>query len=799
MKKRYDPKTIEIKWQKEWKEKGIYHTPQRSSQKKYYCLVMFPYPSGDLHIGHWYNFGPADVHARYMRMKGRNVLFPLGFDAFGLPAENAAMKRSNLHPSDWTQNNIKTMTVQLEHMGAMYDWDRVVDTSNPSYYKWTQWMFIQLYKKGLAYKTMAPANWCPQCQTVLANEQAENGVCWRCGSEVTRKDINQWFFKITAYAEELLDGLHELDWPEKTKLMQKNWIGKSVGARINFTWKQEILPVFTTRPDTIFGVTFMAIAPEHPLVPSMTTKDQKKVVEEYVQVSRKETETERLSTDREKTGVFTGSYAKNPINGKEIPIYVADYVLQSYGYGVVMGVPAHDQRDYDFAKKYDLPIVEVVSGGDSKKEAWEGEGKLVNSGEFTGFTSVDGRKKIIAFIEKKKIGNAEINYRIRDWLVSRQRYWGAPIPMIHCKTCGWVPVPESDLPVLLPRISDFQPTGTEKGPLVKSKEFVETSCPTCGGKAERETDTMDTFVDSSWYFLRYPNSNLSEAAFDEKEMKYWLPVDMYVGGAEHTVLHLLYSRFFTKALRDMGYLSFDEPFRALRHQGIILGPDRQKMSKSRGNVINPDELVENFGTDTVRTYLCFMSQYDQGGPWDPQGISGSYRFLGRVYMYFENRKYSSGLEEKDVERLLHKTIKKVGDDMASFKFNTAVASLMEFLNLIVKRNITKETARTYFLLLAPFAPHLAEELWKNAGGQFSVHTKMWPEYDEKKLQEGEKELVIQVNGKLRDTLQVKVGLTKEQAQKIASLSERVKAHIQGKKIRKVIYIPDTLINLVTED
>lgn len=793
---KYNPSKIEPIWRKVWLTDKLYKTPDYSDKPKYYCLVMFPYPSGDLHIGHWYNFQPADTYARYKRMNGFNILNPIGFDAFGLPAENAAIKKGNIHPREWTIDNIKRMTKQLETMGASYDWSRVIVTCDEEYYKWNQWIFIQLFKKGLAYKKLAQANWCPSCKTTLANEQVVNGRCERCDTPVTHKEINQWMFKITAYAQQLLDDLKQLDWPQKTVLMQKNWIGRSEGIKIEFKFKSIKMPVFTTRPDTIYGVTFMAIAPEHPLVEKLTTKEHKQEVEKYVESARRETEIERLSTEKEKTGVFTGSYCTNPVTNKSVPIYVADYVLLTYGTGIVMGVPAHDRRDYDFAKKYNLPIVEVISGGNLKKESYEGEGKLVNSGQFNGINSKEAITKVSEFIEQKGWGKREVNFKVRDWLVSRQRYWGTPIPIIDCPKCGLVPVPEIDLPVKLPFIKDFKPTGSEKGPLAKSKEFLNTTCPKCGGKAIRETDTMDTFVDSSWYFLRYPNPHLDSAPFDKKLIKSWLPVDMYIGGAEHTVLHLLYSRFFIKALRDMGYLNFDEPFKALRHQGIILGPDRQKMSKSRGNVINPDELVEKYGSDTVRVYLCFMGPYDQGGPWDPKGIGGAYRFLHRVFSYVSEVKISNK-ESHETETITNKTIKKVGEDIQNFKFNTAVSALMEFLNHLEKqKEVTRKTVETLLLLLAPFTPYLTEELWQKIGGKYSIHTQTFPKYDPKKIIESRFMMVIEVNGKVRDKVEVPVEITENVAKSIALESAKVKQHISGKSVKKVIFVPRKLINIV---
>jgi len=641
MAKYYDPGKIESKWQKIWEEKGIYQVKDKVAGKKnFYCLVMFPYSSGNVHIGHWYNFAPADVYARYQRMLGKNVLHPMGFDAFGLPAEGAAI-REKIHPLVWTKKNIKQMIEQLKTMGAIYDWSRMVDSSDPDYYRWTQWVFLQMFKHGLAYKAKAMANWCPNCKSILANEQAEGGRCWRCEGPVEQREIEQWFFKTTKYADELLKDLKKLDWPERTLAMQKHWIGRSEGALIKFSIPHSkgiprsghskfSISTFTTRPDTIFGVTFFCLAPEHPMVDPLTVPAQKKAVDKYIAVAKRKTELERISEIKEKTGVFTGGYVVNPLNQEKVPVYVADYVLMSYGTGAVMGVPGHDQRDWDFAKKYKLPIVEVISGGNVKKEAYIGEGKLVNSGEFNGQPSLKAIKTITNYIKKNRLGKAEVQYHLRDWLVSRQRYWGAPVPIVYCSKCGTVPVPEKDLPVLLPEIKDYTPKEGES-PLARSKKFVNIKCPKCGSKAQRDTDTMDTFVCSAWYYLRYSDPQNKKQFASKEKIKTWMPVDMYIGGAEHTVLHLLYSRFLTKALRDFGYLNFDEPFLALQHQGIILGEDGFKMSKSRGNVVVPGDLVKKLGADAVRIYLCFMGPYEQGGPWNSKGIMGVYRFLNRIW------------------------------------------------------------------------------------------------------------------------------------------------------------------------
>jgi leucyl-tRNA synthetase len=808
--KNYHPQKIEKKWQKIWEESKLYETPNISDKPKYYCLVMFPYSSGDLHIGHWYNFAPTDVFARFKRMSGFNVMEPIGFDSFGLPAEGAAIKRG-VHPADWTESNIANMEKQLRTIGAIYDWRREIIASRPDYYKWTQWMFLQLYKAGLAYKAKVPANWCPDCQTVLANEQVIEGRCWRCESLVVQREIAQWLFKITRYADELLEDVEKLDWPEKTKIMQRNWIGRSEGVEIAFPViytngekSKEVLTFFTTRPDTVFGATFMAISPEHPMLKKLVTPESKRSVSEYIEKVKKKSELERVALEKEKTGVFTGSYCENVLSGAKIPVYVADYVLMSYGSGAVMGVPGHDQRDWDFARKYNLDIVEVIRGGDVTKGPYVEGGPLVNSREFSGLSSYEAKKKITDYIEKQGLGQRKVNYHLRDWVVSRQRYWGAPIPVVYCEKCGTVPVPEKDLPVLLPYDVDFTPKG--RSPLAVNKAFVNVKCPSCQGSARRETDTMDTFVCSSWYYLRYPNSDLESKPFDTDTLKYWLPVDMYVGGAEHTVLHLLYSRFFTKALRDLGYLEFDEPFSALRHQGIILGPDGQKMSKSKGNVINPDELVSTYGADTVRAYLCFMGPYDQGGPWNPRGIEGIYRFLNRVWarVYQTNISVANNTTLED-KRLMAKTLQKVTDDISNLKFNTAVAAIMTWFNTFSSRKeLSLEEIKVLLLLLAPFAPHLTEELWQSVvegsnkfEAERSIHNQSWYKIDKSYLTEEYVWLVVEVDGKVRDRLKVPYGASEEKVKTMAEELPKVRKFIEGKSVEKVVFRSNRLINFVT--
>lgn len=803
----YNPQKIERKWQRFWEKAGIYKTLDRISKKRnFYHLVMFPYPSGDLHIGHWFNFAPADVYARFKRLRGFNVLSPMGFDAFGLPAENAALKHG-IHPKTWTYKNIQRMRKQLKSIGAIYDWSREVITCEPNYYKWTQWLFLQLYKKGLAYRKKAPANWCPKCKSILANEQAEGGVCWRCESLVEQREVEQWFFKITDYAEELLKDLENLDWPERTKIMQKNWIGRSEGALLKFPIfnSQFSIEVFTTRPDTLFGATYLVLAPEHEIIKNLEARISNiEEVKKYTEEARKKTELERIELIKEKTGVeLKGIKAINPANQEKIPIFVADYVLASYGTGAIMAVPAHDQRDFDFAKKYNLPIKMVICPNWPEpkspvlNKAYEGEGYLVGSGRFDGLSSQEAKWEITKFVGGKKT----VNYHLRDWLISRQRYWGAPIPIIYCQRCGEVPVREKDLPVKLPEIKDFKPTEEGKSPLAKSEKFVKTKCPKCRSLAKRETDTMDTFVCSSWYYLRYLDPKNKKEFASKEKLKIWLPVNIYIGGAEHTVLHLLYSRFFTKALRDLGYLNFKEPFLKLRHQGTILGPDFQKMSKSKGNVINPDEQVRKYGSDTVRMYLCFMGPYDQGGPWNPQGIIGIYRFLQRIWDLVNKNLKSpprNKTENLYLEKLFHKTIKKVSQDIENLKFNTAISALMLLVNQLTKdkEQLTKNNLKRLLLLLAPFAPHLAEELWSKFGQKESIHNQKWPKYEPKLVKEEKITLVIQINGKVRDKIEVESSLSEKEAKELVLGREKIKKWIEDKEIKKIIFVPEKLINIV---
>ena len=807
-----DLKQIEKKWQKFWeKEKlGVYNP--LNSKKKFYCLEMFSYPSAaKLHLGHWYNYAPTDSFARYMKMKGYEVFQPMGFDAFGLPAENYAIK-TGIHPKDVTDKNIENMEQTLREMGAMFDWSAEIITCNEDYYKWTQWLFLKLYENGLAYRKEAPVNWCPSCKTVLANEQVVNGQCERCNSTVIKKDLTQWFFKITDYAEELLQGLDNLDWPEKTKLMQKNWIGKSTGGEVEFTAESgDKFKVFTTRADTLFGVSYVVLAPEHPLVAKLTSKKQKKAVEQYVFETSKTNEIERLSTAKEKTGVYIGHNAINPINGKSVPIYVADYVLYTYGTGAVMGVPSHDERDYAFATKYNLPIQRVIKSTSPEIDdtlPFTEDGILVNSPGFDGLTSEEARKAIISKLVKDGHGEHKTNFRLRDWLVSRQRYWGAPIPVIHCDKCGVVPVPYSELPVKLPYDVEFKPDG--ESPLAKHEGFMNVTCPVCGSPARRDADTLDTFVCSSWYFLRYPDAQNSKEPFNPEIINKMLPVDKYVGGPEHACMHLLYSRFITKALRDMGYLKFDEPFKSLVHQGIILGPDGLRMSKSKGNVISPDPYVKEYGSDVLRLYLMFGFSYTEGGPWNEDGIKAIVKFLDRIERLYAKIKSLSpknkviGKEEKELRYITNSTIKAVDNDMSTFSFNTAVARLMELLNALSKYDalevknaaVFKECYKTLILLLSPCAPHFAEEMWSNMGYKRSIFKTKYPVCDESALVRDEIEVAVQINSKMRAKIMLPNGLNEEQIKEILFADAKLKTDLEGKQIKKLIIVPKRLINII---
>jgi leucyl-tRNA synthetase len=820
---KYDFASIEKKWQKIWEEQKVYHVNLNAAKNKLYCLVMFLYPSADkLHIGHWYNFGPTDTWARYKKLNGFDVFEPMGYDAFGLPAENYAIK-TGVHPQDSTQRNISVIREQLKTMGAMYDFEYEVDTSKPEYYRWTQWIFLQLYKMGLAYRSNAPVNWCPKDQTVLANEQVVDGACERCGTPVIRKAMTQWFFKITAYADRLLEGLDRIDWPERTKLMQRNWIGRSEGVEVEFQISESELriSVFTTRPDTLFGATYVVLAPEHPLVREITKDEFKTKVNEYIEFVAHENEIERTSTTKEKTGVPTGAFAINPINGEKIPIWIADYVLSTYGTGAVMAVPAHDERDFEFATKYRLPIRVVVQPKDGKlsdplEAAFTDEGIGVESGNFSGLVSEKVWDGIASELEGIGAGRRKVNYRLRDWLLSRQRYWGAPIPIVHCNSCGEVPVPDKDLPVLLPYDVEFRPSG--ESPLARNDKFVNVPCPKCGKPAKRDVDTMDTFVDSSWYFLRYLSPHLDSAAFDKELVSKWLPVDKYVGGAEHAVMHLLYARFITKALKDAGHLTFDEPFQSLVHQGTITNQGA-KMSKSRGNVVNPDQFVNNFGADTFRMFLMFMGPYNEGGDWSDRGITGVFRFLNKVYDLFEEgedltasvkEKFSADSlneTERTVYRKMNQLIKKVTEDIENFRFNTAIAAMMEFMNDYtailsedgdtVSKKMESFVLRNLNVLLAPFAPHLCEELNELRGNKESIFiSEKWATYDPSAIVEENVTLVIQVNGKIRSKLEISIDSDDEKVKALALAEPNVKKYLDGKEIVKAIVVKNKLVNFV---
>ena len=933
----YNFKEIEEKWQNKWEEEGIYNYKDDPNKEKLYCLEMFSYPSGaKLHLGHWYNFGVADTWARYKRMQGYNVFEPMGFDAFGLPAENYAIK-TGIHPRISTEKNIDTMEHQLRKMGAMFDWSHEIVTCREEYYKWTQWMFLKLYENGLAYKKEAPVNWCDKCKTVLANEQVISGECERCGTTVIRKNMSQWFFKITKYAEELLQDLDKLDWPEKTKILQTNWIGKSVGAYVDFKvdGTDEKFTVFTTRCDTLFGATYCVLSPEHELVDKITTPDKKEEVEKYKLEAAKQSEIERTSTTKEKTGVFIGAYAINPINNKKIPIYISDYVLSSYGTGAIMAVPAHDERDYEFAKKFNIDIVQVleeVTGtpheneshkdsivavvydekndkyltinwhdkggrlfiGGTRKDgespvdcatreireetgyddiefvretfkinhhyyaynkdkyfeiestgllfklksdhridqkldedevfdvewvskdtiyneikdelhlktfeytlndtAMEGDGLHINSGFLDGLNKEDAIKKMGEYLKENNLGEPTITYKLRDWLVSRQRYWGAPIPVVYCKDCGIVPVPEKDLPVVLPDDVEFTPDG--ESPLKKCESFVKCTCPKCGKPAEREVDTLDTFVCSSWYYLRYPDNANSNEPFNKELINKMLPVDKYIGGIEHACMHLLYARFFTKALRDMGYLNFDEPFTSLVHQGLILGPDGEKMSKSKGNTVSPDEYVEEYGADVLRGYLMFGFNYVEGGPWSDDGIKSIDKFYQRVGRTVDLID-ESDTRYPEIDKVLNNTIKCINEDIERFQFNTCIARIMEYVNSLSKLDkVPRYYIEQLLLVLAPFAPHISEELWNKIGNEFSIHNQKYPEINTDVKEDDEVEVVVQINGKVRGKVTVPSDISEEDIKSKVREIENVKKYLEGATIVKEIYIPKKLVSIV---
>ena len=821
MKDRYVAQDIEKKWQAYWLENGVFKTEYDESKEKYYVLEMFPYPSGNLHMGHVRNYSIGDVVARFKKMKGFNVLHPMGWDAFGMPAENAAIKHG-IAPKTWTLDNIENMKRQQQALGLSYDWDREVATCKEDYYRWTQWLFQQFYKKGLAYKKEAKVNWCEHCHTVLANEQVIDGLCWRCDNKVEKKDLKQWFLKITDYADRLLADLDTLDhWPDRVKTMQRNWIGRSEGAQFAFEIPaiNKSVEVYTTRVDTIFGVSYIVLAPEHPyvqeLIANAANKDE---LDAFIYRIRNLNEIDRTSTDVEKEGLFTGAYAKHPITGKDVPIWIANYVLVDYGTGAVMGVPAHDERDYKFAKKYDLPINWVVQNEAqdldfaAQTDAYHEDGILVNSGDFTGMTSADAREALCKYFEEKGIGAKKVNYRLRDWLISRQRYWGVPIPIVYCDHCGEQLVPEEELPVRLPEDVVFD--GGAISPLATSEHFVHATCPKCGGEARREIDTMDTFIDSSWYFLRYTDARNDKEAFNKKIADYWMNVDQYIGGIEHAILHLLYSRFFVKVLHDLGLVSVNEPFKGLLTQGMVL-KEGSKMSKSKGNVVSPEEIINKYGADTARLFILFAAPVDRDLDWSDQGVEGSYRFLGRVWrivdQYISMAHTHDGKLTKDetaLRRELHRAIKKVTEDLdGRFNFNTAISTIMELVNAMyqykdghdaVQGDLAEELVQKLLLLLAPFTPHITEELWHECGYEGSVHQQVWPTYEEKALAVDEVEIAVQVNGKVRDKLTVAVNMDKAALEEQAKALPRVQEFIDGKNVVKVIVVPNKIVNIVVK-
>lgn len=821
MNEKYNFKEIESKWQKYWKENESFKTDVDENKEKYYVLEMFPYPSGKLHMGHVRNYSIGDVIARCKAMQGFNVLHPMGFDSFGLPAENAAIKHG-VAPGKWTWDNIHEMEEQLAQLGLSYDWEREVQTCNPDYYKWMQWIFIQFYNKGLAYKKENPVNWCPSCQTVLANEQVVDGCCERCKTPVTKKNLSQWYFKITDYADRLLDNLDKLEgWPNKVKVMQKNWIGKSFGCEVDFSVKDsdETITVFTTRVDTIYGTTFMVLAPEYPTVlENVKGTEYEQPVLDYIEKVKHMSEIERTSTAGEKTGVFIGKYAINPFTKKEMPIYISDYVLMGYGTGAVMGVPAHDQRDFDFATKFGIDIIPVVDPQDPEvdinnlTEACAATGIMVNSDEINGMKSSDAIPYMMDKAEREGVGKRKINYKLRDWLISRQRYWGTPIPMIYCEECGWVPEKEENLPVLLP--TDVEFTGKGESPLTTSRTFGKCTCPKCGREAKREMDTMDTFLDSSWYFLRYCDPKNEETAFAKDKVDYWMDVDQYIGGVEHAILHLMYARFFQMALYDLGLTSYEEPFKNLLTQGMV-NKDGKKMSKSLGNVVSPEEIINKYGADTARLFILFAAPPERELDWSDAGVEGSYRFLNRVYrlVYDFIKGYQGGDgtyeiktdADKELNYVLNTTIKKVTDDVGGrFSFNTAISSIMELVNALYRykeledanQNFMKKAIDTLVIILSPFTPHICEEMWQTLDGTKTLTEVSWPAYDEAALVKDTVEIVVQVNGKLKEKLNVANNLTREELEKTALSDDKVKALTEGKNVVKVIAVPNKLVNIV---
>ncbi|WP_371368681.1 Leucine--tRNA ligase [Sporomusa rhizae] len=826
MNEKYMPHEIEAKWQKLWAENDAFSNTINRQRPEYYVLEMFPYPSGNLHMGHVRNYSIGDVIARFKVMQGYNVLHPMGWDAFGMPAENAAIK-NGIHPSSWTWDNIANMRNQQQELGLSYDWDREVATCHPHYYHWTQWLFLLFFERGLAYKKKAAVNWCNDCNTVLANEQVVDGRCWRCDSVVVKKDLEQWFLKITDYADRLLADLSELKgWPDRVKTMQENWIGRSEGAEFSFAVPEinDKIPVYTTRHDTVFGVSYIVLAPEHVLVDKLIAgKPEEQAVRTFIERVRNQSEIARTSTETEKEGIFTGAYAVHPFTGEPVPIWIANYVLVEYGTGAVMGVPAHDQRDWDFANKYGLPkkiVVQPVGKELSLSdmtEAYGGQGTMANSGEFSGLDNEAGKVRIAQWFEEQGIGKRRVNYRLRDWLISRQRYWGAPIPIIYCPECGTVPVPKDQLPVLLPENVDF--TSGSVSPLAKAEDFINCTCPKCGGKARRETDTMDTFICSSWYYFRYTSPHTTDQPFEPDKANYWMPVDQYIGGIEHAILHLLYSRFFTKVLKDAGLVNVNEPFKNLLTQGMVI-KDGAKMSKSKGNVVAPGEIISKYGADTARMFILFAAPPERDLEWSDQGVEGAYRFLNRLWRIVDHYTTLIGTEaseydpkqlskpEKELRRILHVTIKRVTEDIGQrFNFNTAISAIMELVNAMyaikdqgvtINSGLAREVVGSLLKMLAPFAPHITEELWQETIAEGSVHKQFWPTFDAAAMEVEEVEVVLQINGKVRDKVVVSAGLTPKELEKTALEQEKVRELIAGKEVVKVISVPQKLVNIVVK-
>ena len=805
MSQAYSPKDIEKKWQDIWDEEKAFRAGEDYSKPKYYALVEFPYPSGQgLHVGHPRPYTALDIIERKKRLQGYNVLYPMGWDAFGLPTENYAIK-NKIHPEVVTKNNVAHFKEQLKSLGYSFNWDREVNTTDPEYYKWTQWIFLKMFEKGLAYKTEMPINWCTSCKVGLANEEVVNGVCERCGNEVVRKVKSQWMLKITAYADKLLEGLEEVDYIEKVKTSQRNWIGRSVGAEVDFkiAKKEDSLKIFTTRPDTLFGATYMVISPEHPLVDKYKEeiKNWNEIIA-YRETAAKKSDFERTELAKEKTGVMVdGLCAVNPVNGKEIPIWISDYVLMSYGTGAIMAVPAHDERDWDFAKKFGLPIIEVVAGGDVQEKAFTdvATGKLVNSDFLDGLEVAEAKKKIISWLEEKGIGKQKVNYKLRDWVFSRQRYWGEPIPLVKCEKCGYVPIPESELPLMLPKVDSYMPTDNGESPLAAMTDWVNTTCPCCGGKAKRETDTMPQWAGSSWYFLRYIDPHNTKEFASKEALNYWMPVDWYNGGMEHTTLHLLYSRFWHKFLYDLGLVNTKEPYQKRTSHGMILGENGEKMSKSRGNVVNPDDIVAEFGADTLRTYEMFIGAFELSAAWSKEGVKGCCRFLERVWKLQDMVDEKEEGYSKELETKMHQTIKKVSQDFESLKFNTAIAAMMSLVNEFYRLNrVTKGEFKSLLILLNPVAPHMTEEIWQIIGEKARIYQTVWPEYEEEKTIENEVEIAVQVNGKVKATIKVTLEEEQDSVREKAMQVTSVKGAVENKTIVKEIYIKGKIYNIVVK-